>query len=321
MPESSNLKQSPGNGANPPAQADESAAPAAVRDFIDQVSPQTPDNQADTPAFADNTALPETADKVAAEPAFAPGRLFAKPPTLRHEDRDAYQELQNAAQAAFGPRDLFEYIWAQDFTHLTWEIERGRRLRKALLEGSELEAIRAMVRVRRDNGQLDQFALKAVAAQEALQLWKDPLALKIYGLSKDEIAAQAYRQLHKEIDLLERQMAGWETRRAKLQRDFEARREKQEARTQVMEIVQQARDIIEAHWAQMAEMAENQPVAKPLLGPTQTGAEGDSESYAGARGRANDRTRRRRKGTGLRSGTLGRLRRSKQRHRSDGEAA
>jgi hypothetical protein len=89
-----------------------------------------------------------------------------------------------------------------------------------------------------------------------------------------------------------------------------AKSEKPQA--QVMEMVQQARDIIAAHWAQMA---ERQPVATPLVGSTQTCAEGDGESHAGARGRANDGTRRRRKGTGIRSGTLGRLRRSKPRHR------
>jgi hypothetical protein len=281
---------------------------------------QTPDNQADLPVCADNTALPETADKVAAEPPFAIGPLFAKPPTLRHEDQDAYQALQNAAQATFRPRDLFEEIWAQDFIQLTWEIERGRRLRKALLESTDLEAIRAVVRFRNDNGRLDKSALQAVAAEDARELWKNPLALSTYGLSRDEVIAQAYRLLHKEIDLLERQIASWQSRRAKVQRDFEARREKRETQAQVMEMVQQARDIIAAHWAQMAEMAENQPVAKPLLGPTQT-CEGDGESRAGARGHASHDTRRRRKGRGIGSGTLGRSRRSKQPHRSDGEAA
>jgi hypothetical protein len=279
---------------------------------------QTPGNQADARACADNTALPETADKVAAEPPFVPARLFAKPPVLRHEDEDAYQELQKAAQAAFRPRDLFEYIWAQDFAQLTWEIERGRRLRKALLDEAELEAIRAMVRVRRDNGKLDQFALKAVVIEEALELWKDPLKLSFYTRSKDDVTAQAYRQQYKEIDLLERQIASWESRRNKLQRDFEARREKQEARAQVMEMVQQARDIIAAHWAAMA---ERQSVATSHVVPIQTYAEGNSESHAGAHGRAHEATRRRRKGTGFRSGAFGRLRRSKPRHRSDGEAA
>jgi hypothetical protein len=302
--------QTPDNQADTPASAGNTALPETVDNGAD--------NQADTPACADNTALPETTAKVAAEPPFAIARLFAKPPALRYEDEDAYQAWQEAAQAAFRPRDLFEYIWAQDFTQLTWEIERGRRMRKALLDGARPEAMRQMIRVRIDEGQIDKFALESKAAELAHLAWKNSSSLDTFYVSDDEITAQAYRQLYKEIDLLERQIASWERRRAKLQRDFEARREKQETRAQVLEVVQLARDIIAVHWAQMG---ERESVATALVAPTQTSAEGDGESRAGAQGRAHDGTRRRRKGTGLRSGTLGRLGRSKQRHPSDGEAA
>jgi hypothetical protein len=202
--------QTPDNQADTPASAGNTALPETVDNGAD--------NQADTPACADNTALPETTAKVAAEPPFAIARLFAKPPALRYEDEDAYQAWQEAAQAAFRPRDLFEYIWAQDFTQLTWEIERGRRMRKALLDGARPEAMRQMIRVRIDEGQIDKFALESKAAELAHLAWKNSSSLDTFYVSDDEITAQAYRQLYKEIDLLERQIASWERRRAKLQR-------------------------------------------------------------------------------------------------------
>jgi hypothetical protein len=97
---SSNV-ENPTNGAKPPAQAEEIAAPAAVRDFIDQVPP-----------------------------AIAP--LFSNPPVLRTEDPNAYKAMLNQVAATIKPKDLIEFCWTRDFTDLWWEALRYRHMRKTM---------------------------------------------------------------------------------------------------------------------------------------------------------------------------------------------
>jgi hypothetical protein len=99
--------------------------------------------------------------------------LLGKPLLLPHENPDRYDALHQAVAVAIQPRDLFEYFWVRDFTDLTWEIERYRRLRAAVLEETEHEAVRHRFRIRVDDGKTEDLrALDAKAAQLA-HMWFD----------------------------------------------------------------------------------------------------------------------------------------------------
>jgi hypothetical protein len=209
---------------------------------------------------ADN--LPNQALESPRSQTFALAGFFGRPRLLRDEDLDAYKSWEEAVHAALQPRDLFEAIWARDFTHFTWEIERGRRIRNALLDGATPEALRAMVKARIDDGWVDQRAHDAKAAELALQVWKGDISLGLFDLREDEITAQAYRQLHAVIDSLERQIAGWESRRNKLLRDLETRREKLELQVRFKELMEQAGKMVDAH---SAAKTDREPLARRVL--------------------------------------------------------
>jgi hypothetical protein len=196
---------------------------------------------------------PAQAEESPREQPFEIAELFGKPPVLRHEDLDAYRTWEQAVQAALQPRDLFEAIWARDFTHFTWEIERGRRLKKYLLEGAEQEAIKAMVRVRIDNGWVEQAALDYKAAELSHEVYNGDCQPSTFDLREEVITAQAYRQLYSVIDTLERQIAGWETRRNKLLRDLELRREQLEVRRCFNQLADAAQRLVDERWTEMAE--------------------------------------------------------------------
>jgi hypothetical protein len=187
----------------------------------------------------------------AREQPFAIAELFGRPPLLKHEDRDAYETWKQTVQAELQPRDLIEALWARDVVHLTWEVERGRRLKKYLLESARPEATQAMVRVRIDEGEVDQAGLDALAKKFARAAWQsDILGLDI---REEDVTAQAYRQLNNVIDTLERQIAGWETRRNRILRDLELRREKLEVRRWFHQLADAAQRFVDERWAEMAE--------------------------------------------------------------------
>jgi hypothetical protein len=168
--------------------------------------------------------------------------FFQKPPLLHHEDRNQYDALQRAVEAEIAPRDLIEFFWVRDFTDLTWEIERNRRLRKSVLEGAELEAVRAIMRVRVDDGtKADLRAIDAMATQLAKK-WYEFDRQQGYDLDDEGITGQAFCQRSREIDQLEKQITTLESRRYKVLRELESRRHTLEVRAQLMQVARRAQD-------------------------------------------------------------------------------
>ena len=195
---------------------------------------------------------PTSQSRSTAHQPFVIADLFGKPPLLQHEDRDAYMTWEQAVLAELQPRDLFESIWARDIAYLTWEVERGRRLKTAILESARPEAIRALVRVRIDDGQVDRAGFEALATKCARQIFRNDM-LGGMDLREEDVIAQAYRQLHNVLDTLERQITASETRRNKVLRDLEVRREKQEVRAWFSQLVHAAQTAADVHWPASAE--------------------------------------------------------------------
>jgi hypothetical protein len=167
--------------------------------------------------------------------------LFRKPLLLPHEDPDRYDALRQAVEAAIQPRDLFEYFWVRDFTDLTWEIERYRRLRVAVLEETEREAVRQRFRVRVDTGKEgDLWALDAKAA-ELTHKWFD-MNPYVDNIEKERIIGRAFCLRSKEIDQLEKHIAACESRPNKVLRELESRRDTLAARNQLMQVARRAHE-------------------------------------------------------------------------------
>jgi hypothetical protein len=228
MSKSSNVKQKPTNGANPPAQADQIAPLLSIK--------QNP-NESNPPAKAEESAAPapDFIDQV--PPAVAP--LFSNPPVLKTEDPNAYKALLNEVGATIRPKDQIEFWWTRDFTDLTWEILRYRRMRKAILETGEREALRARFRMLLEDGRPSDETLDQEAAQLAKNWFTDPglrePGAKI-GVTEDELAALVYLYREKELAGIEKQIASAETRRNKLLREMHSRRQTAEYRERLAEL-------------------------------------------------------------------------------------
>jgi len=59
--------------------------------------------------------------------------LFAEPPLLRAESRDAYDAVWSALVVQFDPREIMEWAWVRDLADLTWDITRMRRAVTSML--------------------------------------------------------------------------------------------------------------------------------------------------------------------------------------------
>jgi hypothetical protein len=172
-------------------------------------------------------------------PAIAP--LFSNPPVLKTEDPKAYRELLNEVAATMRPTDLVEFLWLRDFTDLTWEILRYRRLQKAILETGELAGLRNRFRDLIHDGHLSQDQLDRNAAALAVS-WCNPdsraaLEKARPNQIKDEyIAAEAFVHRIKELESIDKLLSAAESRRNKVLREIDYRRVTRAYRAKLAEI-------------------------------------------------------------------------------------
>src|SRR3954470_23731783 len=77
------------------------------------------------------------------EPVIPPeiAALFEQPPLLPGEDSETYNRLLTGVAVSVAPTDVIEWLWVKDVIDLTWEMQRLRRLRAALLIGARREAL------------------------------------------------------------------------------------------------------------------------------------------------------------------------------------
>src|SRR5215831_9451420 len=98
--------------------------------------------------------------------------LFAASPLRKGEDADGFCALLNEVAAAIEPTDLVEFLWVRDFTELTWEIARHRRLQRGILDTGELPALRA--RFRTQINPIRHLGVDLDPAQAAVNWHADP---------------------------------------------------------------------------------------------------------------------------------------------------
>jgi hypothetical protein len=67
--------------------------------------------------------------------------FFGPPPLIAGEDPAAYDDLLERFTAAIKPTDVLEEMWMRDSVDLTWETQRLRRVKAALLKWIMLEKL------------------------------------------------------------------------------------------------------------------------------------------------------------------------------------
>jgi hypothetical protein len=121
--------------------------------------------------------------------------FFGPPPLIAGEDPAAYDDLLERFTAAIKPTDVLEEIWMRDSVDLTWETQRLRHLKAALLKWIMLEKLSFILEPVELESSDDE--LEAESSDEELEAEssdEEPSAGELedessdYELSTDELA-------------------------------------------------------------------------------------------------------------------------------------
>ena len=133
---------------------------------------------------------------------------------------------------ALAPADIIEEIAARDFSDLTWDIQRLKRLKeKRLLAGMRECLVDALkgARTLKNNHRIDHAAAWKWAAAcmrgDADAIAEVATMLKAIALDWDAIAARAHFGRIDDFERIDLQIAAAEARRAKFMADIDRRRE------------------------------------------------------------------------------------------------
>ncbi|ANY79514.1 hypothetical protein BB934_15845 [Microvirga ossetica] len=73
------------------------------------------------------------------------GPLFAERPLIQGESKADYDLLLSKVTAAVAPTDAIDDVWVKDIADLTWEVERGKRLKASLLMAARKKALDRLI--------------------------------------------------------------------------------------------------------------------------------------------------------------------------------
>jgi hypothetical protein len=162
---------------------------------------------APTPPVAEAVAPPAMTD------------LFGRPALLRGEDANLYDALFARVVAAARPRDPFEWILLKDYADLAWEVFRLRRAKAGLINERHKNAIGAL------SARLAVDVTPWVEQHQSVDAKMLILtSLKDKGFDQDAIIAEAMVRACNEVAAFEELIAGAETRRNAMLREFDYHR-------------------------------------------------------------------------------------------------
>lgn len=180
---------------------------------------------------------------MAESPAFSPEQelaFFGAPPLLKGEDPEKYNQLRETISSAVGPADIFEHAFVRTIVNLIWEANRYRRLIADTLVATEQEALERLLRhllygtdtpcvfdgddpdnflSTKSQALSRQYVLRRQAAVEEV----DAL-LTSAGLDWEVIKAESFSLRQREIESLNRMIAGAEARMKTTLREIDRHR-------------------------------------------------------------------------------------------------
>jgi hypothetical protein len=177
--------------------------------------------------------------------------FFGPPPLIAGEDPAAYDDLQERFTAAIKPTDVLEEMWMRDSVDLTWETQRLRHLKAALLkwimleklsfilEPVELESSDDELEAESSDEELpadeleDESSDYELSTEELAERWaaRDPQAIEEVneqlaskGLTVEDVTAQALSAEIENFERIDRMVMNAEARRNAALRELERHR-------------------------------------------------------------------------------------------------
>jgi hypothetical protein len=177
--------------------------------------------------------------------------FFGPPPLIAGEDPAAYDDLLERFTAAIKPTDVLEEIWMRDSVDLTWETQRLRHLKAALLKWIMLEKLSFIlepVELESSDEELeaessdeepsadeleDESSDYELSTEELAERWaaRDPQAIEEVneqlaskGLTVEDVTAQALSAEIENFERIDRMVMNAEARRNAALRELERHR-------------------------------------------------------------------------------------------------
>jgi hypothetical protein len=159
------------------------------------------------------------------------GMLFAKRPLALGESEQDYDDFLIKVSVAVQPGDVLDIMWVKDIVDLRWEAMRWRRAQASLLMKAAKQALTNLLRTVEDAGLIDGVRVfkvpdlvDAFAANDDKAVAEVNRILVSRGMDWDAIMAQALVDQLDQIGVIERMIAGADTRRNKVLQEIDRRR-------------------------------------------------------------------------------------------------
>lgn len=194
----------------------------------------------------------------ASKPPLGLAKLFNDPPLLGSESREEYDGLFSAIIDALKPQDAIAWLFVRDYTDLSWEIRRERRVKAQIVESARNAVVVDLL----TPVDLSAFAAFAPSGTnlsgdrtDLIKWQKDPKSrpaiekrLADRGDDESVILAKAYIQAAADIDAIDRRIASYERRRMAALTAVEAYSEKFARRLQAA-----SSEVIDGEFTEAAE--------------------------------------------------------------------
>jgi hypothetical protein len=148
--------------------------------------------------------------------------MLSRPALLMTESKQEYEALQANLEHEIMPRNFVESIYVADIAALTWDILRLRRCKVGIVNAVFDNALRNLLRPLfgiYDSAAADDLARRwftdSAAKKEVAEL------LQKVRLDEFAIEAEAVRIVSSDLDLLDRMLSAYESRRNKVLRGIE----------------------------------------------------------------------------------------------------
>lgn len=158
---------------------------------------------------------------------------LATTPLIEGECEADYKAFHASCISAVLPKDAIEEIWLQDFVVYSWEAQRLRRMKVAVINASRKSAVEDLLRELLENNHT-HYADVYSAAKSLSHNWsssdKETVEiveglLKDHNLDLDTITAKAVLLKLKDIERIDKLIASSDYRRDAAIRELEKRRD------------------------------------------------------------------------------------------------
>ena len=142
--------------------------------------------------------------------------LFGDPPLIRGEKREDYEKLFSLIATAINPKDSLVWLLAREFTNLSWEIQRERKLKVSIIKFEELKSIAKLLSPARPSvpgtsqppPTMDKIAKLWSADAETLQGIDNKLAKE--GFDASYVMMKALQEIDSQIEAIDRRIENFE---------------------------------------------------------------------------------------------------------------